>query len=236
MYSKDVLSLKETIDPEIKNKISAFEKANPKCSDSIKAMNEILSFIKNVPAIVLDEDGNVDPGVEINVERSFGYSTGIFDLLCEKVRELILMMRNADTDEYSPLSIGNIQNVGMSLFRRVFFIANEKTIRKKSNGQIIYPFIIVDPALKHIMYNLFLTIYFSPICDFLVPLYVYSAIPLCQKKNVVRFNVRHPVEGIRDDALDQYHLYGGVFKLKSNNPPGSVPYKYQEIQPSEDKK
>ena len=234
MNSEDVLHLKDIIDPELENKILKFETANPRCSNSMETIKQILELIKNIPSDLKnedkgeDEDGESIGNPEINVEETFGFSNGIFDLLCEKVRELVLMMRNADTDEYSPLSMGSIQNVGMSLFRRIFFIANEETIRKKSGGKIIYPFIVVDPELKHIMFNVFLTIYFSSICDFLIPLYVFSAIPLCQKKNVVRFNVRYPVEGIRDDELDQYHLYGGMFKLKANNPPGSVPYKYIE--------
>ena len=228
MNSEDVLRLKDIIDPELENKILEFETANPKCTSSMETLRQILELIKNNPAGFKDANGESIKDPEINVEETFGFSKGIFDLLCEKVRELVLMMRNANTDEYSPLSIGSIQNVGMSLFRRIFFIANEETIRKKSDGKIIYPFIIVDPELKHIMFNVFLTIYFSSICDFLIPLYVFSAIPLCQKKNVVRFNVRYPVEGIRDDELDQYHLYGGVFKLKANNQPGSQPYKYTE--------
>lgn len=226
MTSEDVLHLKDIIDPELENKISEFEKINPKCSNSMETIKQILELIKNNPLGLKDENGNIIDDPKINIEETFGFSDGIFRLLCEKVVELVLMMRNADTDEYSPLSMGSIQNVGMSLFRRIFFIANEKVIRKKSSGRIIYPFVIVDPKLKHIMFNVFLMIYFSPICNFLIPLYVFSAIPLCQKKNVVRFNVRHPVEGIRDDELDQYHLYGGVFKIKANNPPGSIPYKY----------
>lgn len=226
MNSEDVQRLKDIIDPDLENKISRFEVANPRCSNSMETIKQILELIKNIPSGLKNEEGELIESPEIDVEETFGFSNGIFDLLCEKVRELVLMMRNADSDKYSPLSIGSIQNVGMSLFRRIFFIANEENIRKKSDGRIIYPFIVVDPELKHIMFNVFLTIYFSPICDFLIPLYVFSAIPLCQKKNVVRFNVRHPVEGIREDELDQYHLYGGVFKLKDNNPPGSVPYKY----------
>ena len=233
MNSEDVLRLKDIIDPELENKISEFERANPRCSNSMETIKQILELIKNNPSGLKDENGELIEDPKINVEETFGFSNGIFDLLCEKVRELVLMMRNADTDEYSPLSMGSIQNVGMSLFRRIFFIANEKVIREKSNGRIIYPFIVVDPTLKHIMFNVFLMIYFSPLCDFLIPLYVFSAIPLCKKKNVVRFNVRHPVEGIRDDELDQYHLYGGVFKIKANNPPGSIPYKYTESNQTE---
>lgn len=228
MNSEDVLRLKDAIDPELENKISEFETANPRCSNSMETIKQILELIKNNPSGFKDENGELIGDFEINVEETFGFSNGIFDLLCEKVRELVLMMRNADTDEYSPLSIGSIQNVGMSLFRRIFFIANEETIRKKSSGKIIYPFIVVDPKLIHIMFNVFLTIYFSSICDVLIPLYVFSAIPLCQKKGVVSFNRKYPIEGIRDDELDQYHLYGGVFKLKANNPPGSTPYKYIE--------
>ena len=226
MTSEDVLRLKDSIDPDIENKISEFERTNPRCSSSMKTLKHILELIKNNPTGLKNENGELIEDPKINVEETFGFSNGIFNILCEKVVELVLMMRNADTDEYSPLSMGSIQNVGMSLFRRIFFIANEKVIREKSGGRIIYPFVVVDPNLKHIMSNVFLMIYFSPICDFLIPLYVYSAIPLCQKKNVVRFNVRHPVEGIRDDELDQYHIYGGVFKLKANNPPGSNPYRY----------
>ena len=166
----------------------------------------------------------------------FEFSKEFFDLLCEKVRELILMMRNADNDEYSPLSIGSINNVGMSLFRRIFFIANEKVIREKTNGRIVYPYVNVDPLLSLIMKNIFLKMYFSPLCDDLVPVYVYAAIPFCRNveiyhknftKHPVYFNRTYPVDGIRDDELDQKHLFDRVNNMKRNNPPGSQPYHYE---------
>ena len=163
MNSEDVLRLKDIIDPELEKKISEFETANPNCSSSMETIKQILELIKNNPTGIKDENGELIKDPKINVEETFGFSNGVFDLLCEKVRELVLMMRNADTNEYAPLSMGSIQNVGMSLFRRIFFIANEENIRKKSGGKIIYPFIVVDPELKHIMFNVFLTIYFSPI-------------------------------------------------------------------------
>lgn len=228
MYSKDVLSLKDIIDPELETKIDRFGESNTSCRGSIQTMKEIIHLIANNPECLKDENGNEITNPSINVETTFGYSEGIFELLCAKVKELINMMRHADEDneEIHPLSIGSIENVGMSLFRRIYYVANEKAIRAKA-GAVYYPFIVVDKDLLHIMYHLFLKIYFSPLCDFLVPMYVYSAIPLCCKKNVVRFNVKYPINRIADPELDQYHLYGGVMRLKMNNPPGTTPENYE---------
>lgn len=226
MYSKDVLALKDIIDPELETKIDSFGESNPVCRESVLMMKEIVNMIAKNPEFK-DEDGNEITNPSINIETTFEYSEGIFERLSAKVKELINMMRHADEDneEVHPVSIGSIENVGMSLFRRIYYVANEKAIRAKV-GAVYYPFVVVDKDLLHIMYHLFLKIYFSPLCDFLVPMYVYSAIPLCCKKNVVRFNVKYPINRIADPELDQYHLYGGVMRLKTNNPPGTTPENY----------
>ena len=226
MYSKDVLALKDIIDLELETKIDTFGENNTSCRESVLMMKEILHMIAKNPEFK-DDDGNEITNPSINIETTFEYSEGIFERLSAKVKELINMMRHADEDneEIHPLSIGSIENVGMSLFRRIYYVANEKAIRAKVSA-VYYPFIVVDKDLLHIMYHLFLKIYFSPLCDFLVPMYVYSAIPLCCKKNVVRFNVKYPINRIADPELDQYHLYGGVMRLKANNPPGTTPENY----------
>lgn len=229
MYSTDVLNLQneKCSMKNLKNKIRKFKTDYRSCCSSMDTLLQILEIINNHD-FLKQENGEIVEDARIVITETFDYSEEIFDLLCEKVRELVLMMRNADNELYSPLSIGSIRNVGMSLFRRIFFIANERAIRENSDGKIIYPYIVVDRTLNDIMYNMFLHIYFSPCCDFLIPLYVFAAIPLCQKKDVVKFNRTYPVEGIQSESLNQFNLYGGVFNLKRNNPPNSKPYKYVE--------
>ena len=229
MFSVDVLNLQNDMcsTKQLKNKIQKFKNDYYGCHSSMDTLLQILYIINNHD-FLKRENGEIAEDARIVITETFDYSEEIFDLLCEKVRELVLMMRNADNELYSPLSIGSIRNVGMSLFRRIFFIANERAIRENSDGKIIYPYIVVDKALNDIMYNMFLHIFFSPCCDFLIPLYVFAAIPLCMKKDVVKFNRTYPVEGIQSEALNQFNLYGGVFNLKKNNPPNSKPYKYIE--------
>jgi len=252
MSSADVLKLKETIDPKLEEKLSSFEGAYKGYSStaiaSLRAILQAIESYKEVPKEEVPQTEQKEQQNEVPNEQQpqetvpqeenemFEFSKEFFDLLCEKVRELILMMRNADNDEYSPLSIGSINNVGMSLFRRIFFIANEKVIREKTNGRIVYPYVNVDPLLSLIMKNIFLKMYFSPLCDDLVPVYVYAAIPFCRNveiyhknftKHPVYFNRTYPVDGIRDDELDQKHLFDRVNNMKRNNPPGSKPYHYE---------
>lgn len=226
MNSQDVLAFRETIPEDLPTLIATFKQKFPQCTASCGTMMHILELISSPPDAFL-----ATPPTPIDVETTFKYSTGIFELLAAKVRELVLMMRNADTDQFHPLSFGSIENVGLSLFRRIFFIANEEAIRAHSGGRIVYPFLVVDPELKAIMRHLFLAMYFSPICDSLIPLYIYLAIPLCKNRRLVHFNVRYPLENIRHPNLDQQHLYEGVLNLKANNPPGSTPYQYEEATP-----
>lgn len=225
MNSADVNALRSTIPSisELRNLINGYSRSHPDCMPSCKTMMNILEMVLNPPEAFL-----ATPPVPIDVETTFGYSSQLFSLLTEKVVELVLMMRNADNDQFHPLSMGSIKNVGLSLFRRIFFIANEKAIREHTGGKIVYPFLNVEQELKDIMQYLFLTIYFSPICDSLIPLYVFAAIPFCRKRSPVYFNVKFPVENARHPDLNQYNLYGGVFNLKANNPPGSTPYHYEE--------
>ena len=176
---------------------------------------------------------------ESQTSELFGMSTKFVDLLCEKVRELKLMLDNADNDTYSPVSIGSINNVGMSLVRRIFFISNEQAIREATNGRIVYPYVNVDQALLSLMRDVFLKMYFTPFCDDLIPLYVYSAIPFCRNTDIYRkgrntqkrpvyFNRRYPVDGIQNDDIDQWHLFDRVNHMRDNNQPGSTPYHYDE--------
>lgn len=220
MYSKDVLALKDTIPEDLSDRIVQFIEDHHKDETACNTLLQILDCAANPP-----EDMQL---YEIDVEDTFEYSEGIFDLLCDKVRELIQMMRNADNDKYHPLSIGSIDNVGTSLFRRIFFIANEKNIRERTNGEIVYPFIVVNPELNKIMRDVFLSIYFSKVCDKLVPMYVYAALPFCMRSANVSFNVQYPIKNIRVPELERNELHRKVREMKSKNPPKSKPYVYSK--------
>ena len=65
------------------------------------------------------------------------------------------------------------------------------------------------------MFQVFLHIYFSDLCDELIPFFVWATISLCKRKSVVRFNVRYPVRNIRVKELDQNHLFSRVLKMRS---------------------
>lgn len=218
MNSKDVLALKDTIPKDLDLIIEEYMQSHPKLVSSFGFMFQILEYVQDPP-----EDLKEYP---IDIEKMFGYSIDFFDLLMEKVVELTNIMDNADDENTTPLSMGMIDNVGMSLLRRIFFIANEEVIRTHTNGEIVYPYIIVDPKLKDIMRHLFLAVYFSELRYRLIPLYVYIFIPFCKRYPTVRFNVRYPINNIRVKELDDYHLYGGVMHMKQKNPPESKPYRY----------
>lgn len=220
MYSKDVLALKDTIPTDLYDRINQFIEDNHKDETACNTLLQVLDCAADPP-----EDLKL---YDIDVEGTFEYSEGIIELLCEKVRELILMMRNADNDKYHPLSMGSIDNVGTSLFRRIFFIANEKEIRERANGEIVYPFIVVNPELNRIMRDVFLSIYFSDVCDKLVPMYVYAALPFCMRSANVKFNVQYPIKNIRVPELENTILHRRVRELRHKNPPNSTPYVYRK--------
>ena len=78
MYSKDVLALKDIIDPELETKIDKFGENNTSCRESVLMMKEILHMIAKNPEFK-DDDGNEITNPSINIETTFEYSEGIFD-------------------------------------------------------------------------------------------------------------------------------------------------------------
>lgn len=107
------------------------------------------------------------------------------ELLMEKVFGLITMMENAlnNIDEEPYLSMGSIKNVGMSLFRRVFYVANMEAIINQFHTET-YPYIEVDDTLLEIMRSVFLKMFFSPLRHYLVPYYIHAAVLLCTHGNI----------------------------------------------------
>lgn len=291
MGREDILKLKDTINPNLKEEVENLKKAYPYLAHTaFDSLDEIIRAIdeyeenekaraeevkdeqpsqegeqqpssqegKEVPQEEVKdeqpqqpsstqegEQPSTQPSAESQTSELFEMSSEFVNLLCEKVRELKLMLDNADNDTYSPVSIGSINNIGMSLVRRIFFISNEEAIREKTNGRIVYPYVNVDQSLLSLMRDVFLKMYFTPFCDDLIPLYVYSAIPFCRNTDIYRknkhsskrpvyFNRTYPVDGIRDDEIDQWHLFDRVNNMKKNNPPGSKPYHYEEPTFNED--
>lgn len=243
MTSEDVLKLKDTIDTELNKKIDEFgERYKMYKESAIATWKEILTAIDE--SMKAPTEAPTNDSAE---DETFGYSKEFFDLLAAKVRELVLMMRHADGDEYCPLSMGSIKNVGMTLFRRIYFIASEKQIRERTNGEAAYPYIIVDESLLYLMRNIFLKIYFSPICDDLIPFYVFAAIPFCRDMSIysrngfrsklpITFNCIYPINKIHDREINQFNIIDRVNNMKKNNPVGSKPYIYVEPEEKQDTK
>ena len=203
MDSNDVQNLRGLLENDIIQKLTSFKNHFVQCTHAMNLYCMIIRWISKG---------------KINFERfrdhNFGYSEETWEKLCAKVRELVLMMRFVDTKEYAPLSMGSIKNVGLSLIRRIFYVANEKEILEHA-GETVYPYIIVHDLLKKLMFQVFLHIYFSDLCDELIPFFVWATISLCKRKSVVRFNVRYPVRNIRVKELDQNHLFSRVLKMRS---------------------
>ena len=140
-------------------------------------------------------------------------------------------------EERPALSQGSIDNVGLSLFRRIFYVANMKEIneavkRKHDENVNKYPYVIIDDkSILNIISKVFLTMYFSPLRDELVNKFVHAVIPLCitnpGKKQVFRF-FKYPVSNIGDDAINQSRLRYRVNNMLINNSPNSIPYTDEE--------
>ena len=228
MYAEDVMLLKDTINPKIRELLQSFNDKYPKTREAVDVLREIIDLVettdpnsKSPPVnlaqakrITIFDTGDLVPSSSspshspslnpsdimtpntnpirdaskmkpIDVEQLTHIPRAKMDLLMEKVFGLINMMENAlnGIDEEPYLSIGSIKNVGMSLFRRVFYVANMEAINTQFQTEV-YPFIEVEEKLLNIMKDVFLKMFFSPLRRYLVPYYVHAAVELCTYKEI----------------------------------------------------
>lgn len=157
--------------------------------------------------------------LDINHSETLGLPNELIAELTEKAIELTEMMDNADNDEYpNHLSIGSINNVGMSCLRRCFFVA----VKGKFNlEQPAYPYIQVNTVLLDYLKDLFLRLYAANLHHQLLPLYFAGLLQLCCYTKFVGFNVAFPL-----DNIHWRQFYDAIYEL----------IKDSHIQPPNDKR
>lgn len=124
-----------------------------------KASFKYFDFSTISEVLQLDDE---DKANCISVSSSF--SQAILDQLTEKVYELYEMIDNADNDKYpNPLSEGSLRNSGMSLVRRIFYVANRSAINREIPiSPKMYPYVHLDAKLNEFVSNLITLAYTFP--------------------------------------------------------------------------
>jgi len=152
--------------------------------------------------------------LSINHQETLGLSQEIIDNLTSKMFELVQMIEEADVDRegINHVSIGSLDNVGMSVLRRCFYVAqivNTPTIVNPNANP--YPFIQVDDGLRHYLCSLFMRIYAKKLHKQLFPLYAAGCLLFCCYTTFVGFNTKYP----KDTYWQTY--YNNVFDLVSRS-------------------
>ena len=150
LSKEDVLSMRESVDvTNIKFEILDFSMNHTKCNPACKTLLKIINIISGMqPPPPRNPDGNY---VEFDVEKYFRISKGFFNKLIKKARNLFVMLDHAGEPQKNPPTIGNVSNIGMSIIRRIYFIASEKEIREETQGEKAYPFVCVDKGLLKVI-------------------------------------------------------------------------------------
>ena len=236
LSKEDVMSLKETVDiTGIKLEILDFSMKHTKCNPACRTLLRVLNILSGVePAPPKNPDGTY---IEFDVEGEFKISKGFFNKLTKKARNLFVMLDHAGEPQKNPPTSGNVSNIGMSIVRRIYFIASEKEIREETEGEKAYPFVCIDRDLLNIFKEMFIAIYFSPMREYLLPLYVYGIIGFCgfggrNGVGIVWFNRGNPYENFAlSENVNSFNLIKRVRELKAANKPGTIPYKHQRKTP-----
>jgi len=215
----DIASLKANL-PSIEDLLSSFNDYLFQHSD-VSYISTTLTTIFSYLANPSDYADHTDVSLP-DIEPSF------LDSLTLKVRELITMLDYANETinpptPPEPVSIGNINNVALTIFRRIFYVCNQDVIdRYIPLTNYKYPYIEVDPDLLPLYRNLFLHIYFSQFRTILIPLMVYSMIPFCCAKSSITLKHKYPFDRkanvYGNNDLNAYHIYGGVMKHNTQSP------------------
>ena len=152
--------------------------------------------------------------LSINHVETLGLPQEIINDLTAKMFELVQMIEEADIDRegINHVSIGSLNNVGMTVIRRCFYIAQinsaPATINPRTNP---YPFVVVDDGLRNYLCSLFMRIYNKRLHTQLFPLYAAGCLQFCCYTTFVGFNVKYP----KDTHWQAYYDY--VFDLISKS-------------------
>ena len=147
---------------------------------------------------------------------TLGMPQELIDMLTAKMFELVSMCEHADenSEQYHKVSIGNLENVGITVLRRCFYVAREWSFKQNdtqaswaNNIKNPYPFIEVDERLREYLKSLFMRIYYWKLQDQLFPLYAGGCLLFCCYTPFVGFNVSRP----RDVHWQQF--YDCVFDI-----------------------
>ena len=170
-----------------------------------------------------NDETNMELAVEpsdlvINAEKQYGYPAVFFNHLCEPVRALYVRMNGKSPypdKPWQPVTKNLIYNLPLTVFRVMYYMANEDNILKfNPNKENKYPFIKVEKSISDLLANIFLKMTTSDYFNILAPLYVFSLIPICVSSSITRFNTYYPLNGINCDELSSTVFRNRVKQLK----------------------
>lgn len=241
MTTDEVRALKVNADVDVLKEINALQgyfKHHQTAFDTFKQLLEVLELVK--------ADSSIDYKSASISSEQFGFDESLFAYLSEELIGLRNMLNDPANPKH-PLSIGSIEAVFMTLCRRIYLAStyNEvmEYVRKPlTDGEVvdandsriptrdIWPFLIIDARLIRIGSIMFLKMYFSDwndetktiagngIFNFVLPLYIYAAIPLCTgKHDLVHCDTRYtyPITKVRGAGLTRNDFCNNLYNLRS---------------------
>lgn len=164
----------------------------------------------------------------------------IIDKLILSVYTLVSMIDHADEPDFSPkVSAGTIQHVALSLFRRIYYLANVAEIeelKKKEKNMNTNPFLDIPDKneVLGVFCDVFLKMYFSKNGLGYIPLFCFAAWCACCNETIVHTKGAYPCFHVPGSPgrkpfnyigfmLQSSLMYDNVSKLFSDNPPGLHP-------------
>lgn len=259
MTTDEVRALKVNADTDIMKEIdqlNSFYKHHTTAFDTFRQILEVMELAKADPSIDYKSSA-------ISSEQ-FGYDESFFAYLAEELNGLRDML-NDPANPKRPLSIGNIEAVFMTLCRRIYLASSyndvmEHVRKPYAEGELvdpndhriptrdIWPFLIIDARLLRLGSIMFLKMYFSDWNDqtktiegngmfnFLLPLYIYAAIPLCTgKHDLVHCDTRYtyPISKVRAAGLTRNDFCNNLYNLRMHYAVGN-PFVRHENDPYND--
>lgn len=131
----------------------------------------------------------------IDQASTIGLPQEIIDDLTAKMFELANMIDNADSELEGVFHVskGSLENVGMSVLRRCFYVAHvHNTPQIGNQPEPSYPYIEVKNELREYLCSLFMRIYAKGLTKQLFPLYAAGCLQFCCYTEFVGFNVANP--------------------------------------------
>lgn len=239
LFVEDIKAIISNVDPiqilvSIDELIERYCKSNNNLKLKTKIENlrttfeDLKRIVDNVEHVPDDIKIACDSNETIDIETTFNYSEEVYNKLAAKVVELCDLLDNADDDDATfHISSGMIDNVGLSLIRRIIYICNESAIDRiiGDSGMLPYPYINSDSKLINVLKDTFLLIYSNPCRKFFIPMYVHLVLRLViDVFNLpytiaipLSFNRRYPLNGITDDSVNSNSLRNGIINFFRNN-------------------